>query len=841
MRYLLFLAAVFALTSLALAQPFEGPVPGGQFLPPIDPLTQKLDANGDGELSADEVAKAPEVLKTLDLNKDGQLTFEELMPGFPGGRPGFGRPGGMGPNRPEQKLTKKFDADKNGFLDSAERQEALKAVQGGGRPGGPPGKRPRGGQAQGGTPGPKVSPGDVKNYSKAGLYDPAVLRTVFIEFDTETWEDEMAKFKNTDVEMPATLTVDGRKYPMVGIKFRGQSSFGHIPAGSKRSLNLSMDFINRDQRLYGYKTINLLNCNGDASFLSSILYSHLAADYLPAPKANMMKVVINGESWGVYSNVQQYNKDFLKEFYGTTTGARWKVPGSPQADGGLRYLGEDMDPYHQRFEIKSKDDEDSWKALINLCKVLNETPAKDLPKAIEPILNVDGVLRFLAIDVAVVNSDGYWTRASDFSIYLEPSGMFHIIPHDMNEAFRGGHRSGGGPLGGGFRGRGQGFRPPHPLEEAIDVDKDGELSAEEIKNVTRALAPLDMNKDGRIDPEEVRPRFDPGQGGPPDFPSPDLGGEGPPGGRAQGAPQGFPGFGRSGGRGGFGRTGPPGGGGGHGDLTLDPLVGLDTERMPLRSKLLAVPQYRARYLQYARTLAEKGMTHKNLSPVIAHYRELIGEEVKIDTRKMSSHDAFAHATAPLQENEAPVTGSLNDFIGKRRNFLMAHAEIKNIDAIDIERPTVPKPRTLKRNAKVTVAISEFLASNKRTNKDPQGEFEDWIELVNYGSKNIDLSGMCLTDDPDNLPKWKIPTGTRIKAGGYLVIWADEDGSDEGLHANFKLSKNGEAVILTKNDAIVDQIEYGPQTSEVSSGRLSGHTGKLEKLHPTPGAANRTAD
>ena len=43
----------------------------------------------------------------------------------------------------------------------------------------------------------------------------------------------------------------------------------------------------------------------------------------------------------------------------------------------------------------------------------------------------------------------------------------------------------------------------------------------------------------------------------------------------------------------------------------------------------------------------------------------------------------------------------------------------------------------------------------------------------------------------------------------------------------------------KDNAIVDQIEFGPQVSEVSSGRLSGHTGKLEKLIPTPGTSNRT--
>ena len=69
-----------------------------------------------------------------------------------------------------------------------------------------------------------------------------------------------------------------------------------------------------------------------------------------------------------------------------------------------------------------------------MIKVLNETPLDKLEAALAPMLDVDGVLKFLALEVALVNSDGYWTRASDYNIYQDPTGKFHVIPHDINEA-----------------------------------------------------------------------------------------------------------------------------------------------------------------------------------------------------------------------------------------------------------------------------------------------------------------------------------------------------------------------------------------------------------------------
>ena len=250
-----------------------------------------------------------------------------------------------------------------------------------------------------GSPGPQVSPSQVKMYGAEPFYDPSVLRTFFFEFENADWETELADFYNTDVEVPATLTVDGQVFRDVGMRFRGNSSYFIVPAGRKRSFNVSLDFVHENQNLGGYRTFNLLNANQDPSFLRSVLYNHIAREYLPAPKSNFVRVVINGESWGVYPSVQQFNKDFARDFYGTPDGARWKAP--PQGRGGLQYQGDDPAPYKRAFEIKSKDDPAAWAALVNLAKVLNTTPPDKLEAALAPILDIDETLKFLAVDVAL--------------------------------------------------------------------------------------------------------------------------------------------------------------------------------------------------------------------------------------------------------------------------------------------------------------------------------------------------------------------------------------------------------------------------------------------------------
>ena len=324
--------------------------------------------------------------------------MDRLVPGpggFQVGPPPFG---GRGPMGQELKVVKQFDKDKDGRLNTEERKAArawLAENSFGGRGFGG-GRRRRPGYDGPERPGRALKPADVKIYKNQPLYDPTVLRTLFLQFENADWEQELAAFNNTDVDVPAAVTVDGKVYKDVGVHFRGMSSFMMVPEGSKRSLNLSFDFVDENQTLGGYRTLNLLNVNSDPTFVRAMLYSEIARAYIPAPKTNYMRVVINGESWGVYINAEQFNKDFLRDYFKTDKGARWKVPGSPGAAAAWSTGVTISAGYKRTYEIKTKDDPKAWADLIRMFKVLNETPPDKLEAALSPLLDIDGALKFLA-------------------------------------------------------------------------------------------------------------------------------------------------------------------------------------------------------------------------------------------------------------------------------------------------------------------------------------------------------------------------------------------------------------------------------------------------------------
>jgi hypothetical protein len=139
-------------------------------------------------------------------------------------------------------------------------------------------------------------------------------------------------------------------------------------------------------------------------------------------------------------------------------------------------------------------------------------------------------------------------------------------------------------------------------------------------------------------------------------------------------------------------------------------------------------------------------------------------------------------------------------------------------------------------------IGELMADNEATVADESGQYEDWLELYNGSTLPADVGGMYLSDDPRNTTKWRIPDGTVVPAGGHVLVWADEDGSDGPLHANFKLSKQGEFLGLYAPDDLgnvpLDEIAFGAQGEDVATGDMpDGGSRLVTLLDPTPGASN----
>jgi regulation of enolase protein 1 (concanavalin A-like superfamily) len=228
-------------------------------------------------------------------------------------------------------------------------------------------------------------------------------------------------------------------------------------------------------------------------------------------------------------------------------------------------------------------------------------------------------------------------------------------------------------------------------------------------------------------------------------------------------------------------------------------------------------------------------------------------------------NVFINGTAPLEVKTIRVnglsvpltwTGTKNWSI---KTVALLSTNILVLQGIDAYGGTVPSATgvvtMVNTNAPTSqgvlpVRINEWMAGNKTTIIDPaNGKSEDWFELFNPNRAPFDLSGHFLSDSFTNTTQFKIPPGSVMAPLSVLMVWADKgltsanDGGTFRLHANFRLSKAGEAIALfDPNGNLIDGVKYGPQTDDISEGRYPDGGPLIYSMsQPTPGTPNRFAN
>jgi spore coat protein CotH len=237
-----------------------------------------------------------------------------------------------------------------------------------------------------------------------------------------------------DVYVPATLTYDGIVVPQVGLRFKGNSSRNSVAMmGSERfSLKIDIDEYVDGQDLLGVDKLNFNNGFKDPSYLreymGSVLYRALD---VPAPRAAFIRLTRNGLAFGLYSVVEQVDKDFLRAHFDSDEGDLYK-PEQPASD--LTWRGDQASAY-ESMEIKTNEDTTDHSALVHFLDVLNNTPDNQLETSLPEVLDVDLALRYLAVTTALVSLDSYTGGlAHNYYIY-EQEGVFSMITWDMNETY----------------------------------------------------------------------------------------------------------------------------------------------------------------------------------------------------------------------------------------------------------------------------------------------------------------------------------------------------------------------------------------------------------------------
>lgn len=162
---------------------------------------------------------------------------------------------------------------------------------------------------------------------------------------------------------------------------------------------------------------------------------------------------------------------------------------------------------------------------------------------------------------------------------------------------------------------------------------------------------------------------------------------------------------------------------------------------------------------------------------------------------------------------------------------------------------IPTPRVTNALQIITpanVVINEAQSDNFITYVDDASEFDDWIELHNPTSSAIDIAGYFMSDRLDRPMKWQVPAtagdSTIIPPGGFVMLFADEDGTQGWNHMNFKLSSLGEPLALRSPDgfSVADSVFIPGVMQDRSWGRqFDAHPDWVEFFMPTPNASNGT--
>ena len=644
------------------------------------------------------------------------------------------------------------------------------------------------------------------------FYDIDQIQKIEIFFSQPNWDYQMdtAKAGMDGYLMAELVKVNGVSYDSAGVKYKGSSSYD--PTYTKNPLHISLDEV-KDQAYQGISSIKLANCFSDPSMIREVLGYQVLKNYMDCSRSNFAQVYINGSYIGLYSNDESVNKTFCSNHFNSSANTFIKCnpesPG-PFSKSNFKYLSADSSAYSSLYEMQSNF---GWNELVSVCNTITNEPAN-----LAETIDVDRAIWMIAFNNILVNLDSYsgWFSQNHY-LYKDNTGHFNPIVWDLNMAF-GGFPFAGSPGGGSGSLLVTNMQHLTPLLHATDSDwpliknilanpvykkkyiahlrtiTNESFASESYKTTAQQLQAMidtavqsDENKFYSYD------QFVNGMSGNVTI----------------------------------------------GNYVVPGIATLMDERV---AYLLATPEFSA-------------VPPAILSVNPGNPNPAFNTELTITAKViLASQDAvfLGYRTNKAQKFEKIQMyddGAHNDTLANDNifgaSFTMSSLQAEYYIYAENNDAAIFSPEraehefyTINATVQITepgqVVINEFLAKNNNDTINELGSHEDWIEFYNTTESPVNLFGLYLTDDFSNPAKFAFAENTIIQPNSFLIVWADEeDNTDTIYHCNFKLSANGEVLMLSDGaDLVFDSLTFGAQTADISVGRCPDGTGAFNPLPAT---------
>ncbi len=643
------------------------------------------------------------------------------------------------------------------------------------------------------------------------LYNQSIIRNIYLDFPQSNYWTLLTQNYQNKIDLPATMTVDGTVYDSVGVRFKGQTSYSQTTSSQKKSFNISTDYVHDAQELMGYKTLNLNNCFQDPSFMREVFFQSQIKRHVPVAQSAFVNLFINNQNWGLYPNVQQLNGDFLKEWFLSNDGTNWRADKPPGAPGGigmwgdgtaaLNYLGNDSNQYKNYYTLKSTDKAQPWGDLITACQRLANTSNVQFDSILNNYLDIDRALWFLASEILFSDDDSYIYKGKmDYYCYWESeTGRLTPQEYDGNSVMANNHVNWSLYYNAG--------NANYPLLARL-------LSHPDYRQ--RYLAHM------RTLISEV---YDTSI--------------------SNGIIEGY-----------FNQ--------------IDSFVLADPKKLysynsfiQEKNAIKAWVQNRKNYLsndielsQSAPIITDVSYYTNNVQWQVPNANEVVTVKATVTSNPGVSNVKLYYCNGLvgrfywvyMYDDGLHNDGAAGDgvYAGEipaqsATSWMRYYVEAissnlystRSYSPVGAEHDVYVYQVFPSLAADTTVVINELMAINQTTASDSYGEYDDWVELHNTSTTTIDLSNYYLSDNELNLTKFQFPIGTSMLPGDYLIIWADEDGWQGPLHANFKLSGSGEKLyLLNANMELLDSISWSQQIADAGFARVPNGFGPFVIQGPT---------